>query len=208
MKPKSVLAGAALTLACISSTPASAAVVAFNGARANITPIVGVPGGSCGGQITVSIAPGALSSTGTSNFGGFSSTQSHCIAGAPPNPFTDGLFEYAFESGDTLFGTYTGVVTATATPGIFDAVENLVITGGTGSFLNATGALTSLGELSFGLAQGVRVSIFEGQITGSIDAPAIPEPESWALMVAGFGAAGATLRRRRRQDLTPSPGAA
>ena len=196
MRTKSVLAGAAVALACVLSTSASAAVVSFYGARENVTPIVGVPGGRCGAQITVSISPGNLSSTGTSNFGGFSSTQSHCIAGPPPNPFTDGLFEYVFESGDTLFGTYTGAVTATATPGFFDAVENLLITGGTGDFLNATGALTSSGGLSFGMVDGVRVSIFEGQITGSIDAPGIPEPESWALMIAGFGAVGAVLRRR------------
>jgi hypothetical protein len=43
------------------------------------------------------------------------------------------------------------------------------------------------------------------QITGSdrgfrtfVDAPAIPEPSSWALMIAGFGVAGATLRKRRQ----------
>jgi len=27
---------------------------------------------------------------------------------------------------------------------------------------------------------------------------AVPEPTSWALMIMGFGLAGATLRRRRR----------
>ena len=41
---------------------------------------------------------------------------------------------------------------------------------------------------------------------GSFDGPAVsipgyggvPEPASWALMIGGFGLAGATLRRRRR----------
>ncbi|PZQ62644.1 MAG: hypothetical protein DI570_09965 [Phenylobacterium zucineum] len=30
---------------------------------------------------------------------------------------------------------------------------------------------------------------------------AVPEPTTWALMIAGFGLAGATLRRHRRQAL-------
>ncbi|MBS0361220.1 MAG: PEPxxWA-CTERM sorting domain-containing protein [Proteobacteria bacterium] len=32
---------------------------------------------------------------------------------------------------------------------------------------------------------------------GDFAPPGVPEPASWALMIAGFGLAGATLRRRR-----------
>ena len=34
-------------------------------------------------------------------------------------------------------------------------------------------------------------------LTGTASAGGVPEPASWALMIAGFGLAGAQLRRRR-----------
>ena len=34
-------------------------------------------------------------------------------------------------------------------------------------------------------------------MTFSAEAPSVPEPESWALMISGFGLAGVVLRRRR-----------
>jgi PEP-CTERM motif len=37
--------------------------------------------------------------------------------------------------------------------------------------------------------------------TGSITAAAVPEPATWAVMLAGFGAVGATLRSGRRRQL-------
>lgn len=33
----------------------------------------------------------------------------------------------------------------------------------------------------------------------------VPEPATWAMMLGGFGTAGAALRRRRRAVLTPTP---
>ncbi|HEY1927183.1 MAG TPA: PEPxxWA-CTERM sorting domain-containing protein [Caulobacteraceae bacterium] len=41
-----------------------------------------------------------------------------------------------------------------------------------------------------------------------IDPPGVPEPATWTLMVLGVGAAGATLRRRRRQVLAGARGVA
>jgi len=190
----------AISVACVLGLggAAEAAVVAFNGTRQNVTPVVGAPGGRCGAQTTVVIAPGNLSATGASNFGNFSLDESHCIAGFPPNPFDQGLFEWTFDDGATLFGTYTGVAGLSGTPGVFTLVEDLVIGGGTGRFLGATGDLDVVGTLTLGMVGGQRVSIGEGAISGLIDAPAIPEPGTWALMIAGFGAAGSALRTRRR----------
>lgn len=191
------VAVASMAFALVFGGAAGAAVVAFNGTRENVSPVVGVPGGRCGAAITVVIAPGNLSSTGTSNFGNFSLNESHCIAGFPPNPFDQGLFEWTFDDGSTLFGTYTGEVTLPPMPGPFVLAGTHVIGGGTGRFLGATGALGSTGTLRLGMVNNQRVSIGAGVITGAINAPAIPEPGTWALMIMGFGAAGIVLRRRR-----------
>ncbi len=79
-------------------------------------------------------------STVTSNFGAFTPTQSICVM--PPNPLTNGLFTWAFASGDTLIGTYSGALTGVFNPtvtSVLDLTENYVITGGTGLFAGATG---------------------------------------------------------------------
>lgn len=191
---------AAVSLACVAAAVAGAAdagVVAFTGDRENVSPVVGAPGGRCGAQITVVIAPGNLSSTGTSNLGNFSLNESHCIAGFPPNPFDQGLFEWTFADGATLFGTYSGVAGLGPTPGVFALTEESIIGGGTGRFLGASGVLHTVGTLRLGMVDGTRVSIGAGAISGLINAPAIPEPGTWALMITGFGATGALLRRRR-----------
>jgi hypothetical protein len=36
-----------------------------------------------------------------------------------------------------------------------------------------------------------------GSVAADVEAGSVPEPASWALMIAGFGLAGASLRRRR-----------
>jgi hypothetical protein len=38
------------------------------------------------------------------------------------------------------------------------------------------------------------------KVSGAPDGAAIPEPGAWALMITGFGGAGAALRRRRNRD--------
>lgn len=190
--------GAAAAL--VSTTPALARTVTFTGTRANVNTINPPGTGRCAPLNTVNIAPGALSSTGMSNLGAFASTQSHCIAGpvSPMNPVrqvTDGEFTYAFAEGDSFFGTYAGTVELAN--GTITGTENLVVTGGTGRFLNATGTILATGTLTFGMVDGATVGIFDGVVNGTLNAPAIPEPATWAMMIAGFGLAGATARRRR-----------
>lgn len=41
--------------------------------------------------------------------------------------------------------------------------------------------------------------------TGSGTAPAVPEPETWAMMVGGFGVIGSVMRRRRRRQVRILP---
>lgn len=152
----------------LSATPGLAQTFPFTGTRENVNPL-NPPGGRCVPPyfLTVNIAPGASSSTGTSNISNFASTQSHCITSPPPTSVVEGQFTYAFEGGDTIFGTYTGNVATTGTPGTFNAVENLVITGGTGRFIGASGTIDSNGLLRFANGNG----IFQGTLTGSILAP-------------------------------------
>ena len=190
---------ASVVAALLSSSAVNAGTVILTGTRANVNTINPPGTGRCAPLNTVNIAPGALSSTGTSNLGAFASTQSHCIAG-PPNPnnpvrqTTDGEFTYNFVQGDSFFGTYSG--TATFANGAVTGLENLVVTGGTGRFLNATGTVLSMGNLSFGMVNGARVGIFNGTIEGVLNAPAIPEPSTWSMLILGFGTVGGVMRRR------------
>lgn len=189
-----VLLGAAVA-ALAGSVPAGAFVFNLSGVRENVNPLAPLGVGRCGpGRSTVTITPGSLSSTGTSNAGAFTSTQSHCITPPVPAPFDSGQFTYSFAAGDQISGTYSGALSLSATPGIFNAVENLVVTGGTGRFLNATGTITTNGTLQFLNGNGVYVG---SSLVGRLDIPSVPEPATWALMIGGFGLAGAAMRRRR-----------
>ena len=58
---------------------------------------------------------------------------------------------------------------------------------------------TGQGEASPGFVDYIRIAdtaVTPGQITPP-PAPSVPEPTSWAMMIAGFGTIGAALRRRR-----------
>jgi hypothetical protein len=56
--------------------------------------------------------------------------------------------------------------------------------------------LTSIAPV-LGFQAGKALPSFSASIAGSFSAEGIPEPMTWALMIMGFGAAGAMLRRRR-----------
>ena len=195
---KSVFAALGL---CLAAQPfgaaADAATVSISGTRENVNPLLPPGSGRCAPTYfnTVYIAPGSLSSTGSSNFGDFTSTQSHCLVSAPPTSFVDGIFSYDFLAGDSFFGTYTGTVSATGTQGLFDTIENLVVTGGTGRFLGATGTVTSGGKLQFGMLNGRLVGNYAGSVDGLLNLPAVPEPSVWGLLIVGFAATGWSMRR-------------
>jgi hypothetical protein len=164
-----------------SAAPALSQTFDFEGTRENVNPLT-PPGGRCVPPYfnTVNIAPGQLSSTGTSNLGSFTSTQSHCITSPPPTSVVDGEFRYTFRGGDWIEGTYSGSVAASATPGQFIGTENLIVTGGTGRFTGATGSITSSGTLFFANGNGN----FSGLVDGTINAGAtIAGPNAVALGV-------------------------
>lgn len=58
-----------------------------------------------------------------------------------------GTFTWIAANGDTVTGTFTGQLIPTATPGLFDNLEEITITGGTRRFSNATGHAVAVGQL-------------------------------------------------------------
>lgn len=187
------LAIAALAVSSGIPSAAHAGVKSFTGTRMNVDS-PGPAAERCGARTTANIRPSATStSVGMSNLGAFVPILSHCIQLplAAVTPFDLGEFSFDFGGGDTLFGSYAGTVTFAAA-GLFNIAQSHVVTGGTGKFADATGGFDSAGTLSF--LNGPPT--VEQAFSGTISAPGIPEPATWALMIGGFGMAGAALRRR------------
>ncbi|HEV2567061.1 MAG TPA: PEPxxWA-CTERM sorting domain-containing protein [Sphingomonas sp.] len=191
MRAISVTLAAAIIAASAGAAPA--ATITFSGSRTNVdSPGPAAP--RCGSRNTANIRPSANStSVGTSNLGAFTPILSHCIQlplGAS-TPFDLGEFSFDFGGGHVLLGTYSGVVTF-ASPGVFNINQTHIVTGGLGKFLNATGSFDSAGQLTF---PGGRPTVTQ-MFSGVLQAPGIPEPASWAMMIGGFALAGAAIRRR------------
>lgn len=192
---KTGLLAAMAAAAMGTGAPAGAALVEFIGTRENATPVPIARTGRCVPPHfrTISIVPGNFSSTGTSNLGAFTADMNHCEDSADPvRDALDGLFTFTFDSGDTLFGTYTGQIA----PAL--VTHSFVVTGGTGQFAGASGAIAGAGNLRGGLVDGKPAGIYTGALAGSIEL-AVPEPSSWAMLIVGFGAIGGAMRRRPRR---------
>jgi hypothetical protein len=193
----SYTAAACLAAASLGSA-AQAATVAFTGTRMNVD-APGPAAARCGSRNTANIRPGPNStSVGLSNLGAFTPVLSHCIQLplTASTPFDLGEFSFDFGGGDVLLGTYSGTVTA-AGAGVFNINQTHLVTGGLGRFLAATGSFASAGTLTF---PGGRPTVAQ-TFSGILNAPGIPEPASWAMMIGGFALAGAAARRR---TLAPS----
>ncbi len=185
----------ALALVAASAWPAAAQALDFSGTRSNITPGA-TPGGRCGpGVLTISFSPTSFAASGTSNLGNFAYTASHCIASAPPGPYSNGLFSWDFGDG-VLNGSYTGLITGSGTPGLFNLTESISFNGGTGRFAGATGSASAVGTLLFGQFNGGPASYGEASFSGTLTL--IPEPSTALLMSVGGLALAAIAWRRGR----------
>jgi hypothetical protein len=180
--------------------PAGAASILFSGSRMNVD-APGAPAARCGARATTSVRhdPPTATSTGLSNFGAFTPTLSHCIqlplAMSGPTPFDLGEFVFDFETGDSLFGTYSGSLSPIA-PRLFSVAQTHIVTGGSGFFAGATGSFDSSGTLSFLTGAPVVSQTF----AGVLNVAAVPEPATWAMMIGGFALVGGAMRTRRRKD--------
>jgi hypothetical protein len=184
------LSAMALSAALVlSAANANANVITFTGTATNIgsTPVASA---ACSPLLITSFGP--ANTAGTSNLGAFTYTQAHCTTGGP-GTYTGGVFQYFFDLGDSLEGSYSGLASLSGTPGLLNNTINLVVTSGTGRFLGGSGTITGIGTVDF--RNGAPVQNLT--LNGSLNLPAVPEPATWLLLVGGFASIGAMLRRRR-----------
>ncbi len=190
---RSTIAAAALAL-CSAAGSASAADFAFTGSLFNNNPAP-APNPACApGTVLLQFNPGNSLQNNLSNFGSFVSTSSHCIGGFPFATWSNGSFLWSFEQGDTLFGTTSGNLVPTAQAGLFDAFYTFVATGGTGRFINATGAIDAVAQVDSRFPPTTNA----GVLSGRLNLTAVPEPATWAMLTVGFGLVGGMARRRQR----------
>jgi hypothetical protein len=179
---------ASVALALISSAAsASAADLSFTGSMTGLG--VGVLDPACAPLP----AHGTVSpdtTAGTSSLGDF--TYSHDMCFNPLGGPFEGTFVIDFGI-DSFNGTFFGTDSPDAIPGVFDLDWTYTILGGTGRFLDASGTFTGIGT-NDGRTRPTPVSL---AFNGIINAPAVPEPATWAMMLLGFGAIGFAQRGRR-----------
>lgn len=188
-------AGAAAALLGTASL-AAAATINFTGSVTGISTLIG-PDAHCSNPAEpfhALILPGNTS--GTSNLGNFTYSTDTCLAPASANAPSSGTFTIDFGV-DSFSGTFDGGSTFSTTPGISDTAWTFTILSGTGRFLDASGTFQGAG-LADARTRPTHVVI---GFIGDINAPAVPEPASWALMLLGFGGMGIVLRRRREEVL-------
>ena len=187
MRRRKLAKGAMTLLLLASSTAASAGNLSFFGSMSGVG--VGVPSTDCGSLP----AHGTVSPTttlGTSTLGDFTYSHDMCF-----NPF-GGPFEGTFVidfGADSFNGTFIGTDSPDVVPGVFDLNWTYTILGGTGRFLGATGTFIGLGT-NDGRTRPTPVAL---ALNGMIDAPAVPEPGTWAMMLLGLAAIGFGQRKMR-----------
>jgi len=91
-------------------------------------------------------------------------------------------------------GTLTSPLALSGLTLTTDGQVGFDISGGSGAAFVAFG--NSLYGLDLGTGQANVLGSFGGTVVTDITALAVPEPASWAMMIAGFGFVGASLRRR------------
>jgi hypothetical protein len=89
----------------------------------------------------------------------------------------NGSFSFLFANGGTLFGNVVEDVSAVVATGTGPFTQTLTFTGGTGEFVGARGSASGA---------GVAGGTFPVSGSGVLNAPAVPEPTSAVLFLAGL----------------------
>lgn len=154
--------------AALVGSPASAQTIDFDGTNIVVDQLA-PPGGRCVPPFanTISFGPGDIRSEGITTIGPITETSSHCVNSLPPTDLVDGRLTIGFRAGDTITATFSGRAAATATPGTFAVVENVIVTGGTGRFVGASGSFTQNGPLAVAGGMATFMGVIDGQISAS-----------------------------------------
>jgi hypothetical protein len=166
------------------------------------------------GSNVIATASGAFDTTGVTNYGTFSNSGPSNLAGslgvARIGTFSNLADAYQLTNTFGTFGTLTsqfadlttgtgfGVSTVSSSPTLaFGTPLFMLPTGyisGTGLFATATWNNSTIASL--GLTPGTYTTLFNNQTVTLRILPGVPEPATWAMMLIGFGAIGAAMRRR------------
>lgn len=185
-----VTIGLALGLAAVgSASQADAAALPFTGTMTGLG-VTGADASCAPFPFRGTIA--ASTSLGHSSLGDFSYSHNICLGGV--NAGSQGTFQLLFGP-DTIEGTLTGFAAASGTPGISNVTFNYTILGGTGRYLGASGMFAGVGTTD----ARMRPSLVSQMFQGTINAPAVPEPATWAMLIVGFGTVGFAMRRSQRR---------
>jgi hypothetical protein len=182
------LQSAAALAMFVSPLAAEAAVLPFTGTVTGVSSLVGADP-SCA-PLTFRSVINPSTTVGTSTLGNFTYATNTCLSVG--GGLSNGTFTIDFGT-DAFSGTFDGGSTPTSTTGISDTAWLFTVLGGTGRFAGASGTFQGAG-LADARTRPTHVAI---SFIGDINAPAVPEPASWGLMILGFAAIGAAIRRRR-----------
>ena len=167
---------------------ANADILPFTGTVTGVSSLVGVDP-SCA-PLTFRSLIDPASTVGHSTLGDFTYSTSTCLSVG--GGLSNGTFTINFGN-DAFSGTFDGGSTPTSTPGISDTAWLFTILSGTGRFAGASGTFQGAG-LADARTRPTHVAI---SFIGDINAPAVPEPASWGLMILGFAGIGTVMGRRR-----------
>lgn len=172
-----------------SAAAVSAAALSFAGSMTGLG--VGVLDPGCA-PLPAHGTVAASTTKGTSTLGDF--TYSHDMCFNPLGGPFQGTFVIDFGL-DSFSGTFFGTDSPDAIPGVFDLDWTYTVLNGTGRFEGANGTFTGIGT-NDGRTRPTPVSL---AFNGLINAPAVPEPQTWALMLLGFAGVGLMLRSQLKQ---------
>ena len=179
----------------MAAMPAHADELPFTGSVTGSSFLLGPAPPECGSlPYQTSIDP--ATTDGHSNLGDFHLKTLTCIALGGGTSFGTFIIDF-FDTGDQFSGSFDGGSTPTSTPFVSDTDWLFTILGGTGRFEGASGTFEGIGTAD-ATTRPTQVAI---NFDGTINAPAVPEPGTWLLMLLGFAGMGFVARRRPQSHL-------